>query len=185
MPMYNQNTTSPAHGQSICHPYCSCSVTTLSVLFMPSQNTICPHYFQLVHHIQSVHHLYHQCSVSIPYMYWPCSVIIPFLLPMYFQYTIYAAHVQLEYHPTAHVQAEYHLPCPCPVITPSVLPMSSQNTISLVHVLLVHLSCPHSVSIPSFLSMSSQNTMSTAHVQLEYYLSCPWLVMMTISTAHT
>ena len=154
MPMYNQNTTSPAHGQSICHPYCSCSVTTLSVLFMPSQNTICPHYFQLVHHIQSVHHLYHQCSVSIPYMYWPCSVIIPFLLPMSFQYTIYAAHVQLEYHPycscpsgipsalpmschyticAAHVQSEYHLSCSCPVSTPLV-PTLSQYSIFPVHV---------------------------------------------------
>ena len=150
--MFNQNSTSAAHVRWQWHLSCPWSVPTPSLLPMFFQWTICtmfhdniifPAYFQLVHHLQSVHQLFYQCSVSIPSvlsMSRKHTHTLPHVLSVHYICTIF----------TAHIQSEYRLSCPCAVSTPHLLPKPSQYAI-----------CPANVK---------SEYLSTANNKINWYL---------------
>ena len=147
LPIFDHNTTSPVHVQSVHYLYFTSQVIKPFLLSTSSQNTRSSAYFQLVHHPF--------CPYAISTAHFQSEYHLSYIMSC--QYIIC----------TTHVLSEHYLPCPCPVNTLSALPMSCHNTISPVHVLSTHYLCyPSSVRIPPLWLMSSQHTTSLAHVQL-------------------
>ena len=150
--LFSQNTTSPSHGQSVYHLYCPCSVSTLSLLSVPSQNTIWPAYFQLVHHIQSVHHLYCPCPVSTP----------PVLI-MFYQNAI----------SPAHVLSVHHLCHTCAIRIPPLLPIYIVTTLPILLMSSQYTICPANILSVDNLPKPSQYSFFPINVKSEYHVYCP------------
>ena len=144
---------------------------------MSSQYTISPAHFQSEYHIychvQSVHHLTCQSSVSSsPLLPSPVRILTfsdrvqsP-LLPKFTQYTIAPAHDQSEYNLSYPYPVVQHLSCPWSVSSLSILLMSSQYTTASAQVKSVdHIIWPCLVRILPLMSISRQYTISTAHIQ--------------------
>ena len=114
----SQNTTSmPVSSQNSM--FCSCPVSTQSLLPMSSQYIIFPV------HIQSVHNLAYTYLVSIPSFthilsefHLSCPLLLVSVLPLLLMFRKYTISLAL-------VQSVHHLCCPCTVSTLSLLPMSS------------------------------------------------------------
>ena len=152
-----QNTTSSVHYQPEFHLSRPFPVSTSSLLFSSSQNTMSMPMSSQITTLSAYTHSIHQLTFPCPVSTSPFLPMSQYLLPMSTQNTT----------STAHVTSVHHL---------SFFNQFTISTASMYVQSVHHISCLHSVSTPPYIY---------GHFQPEYHIPCPCMSRhYTISTAH-